>query len=194
MCLPRKHGGLGLVNPFGQQFALSAIYIQRFLKQSSKYAFLTPWLQHSIQLYTGYSSPLPFLLFPSVYLSLVRKVPTLKTLGVLVKKLPWLVLNPRWSLCWLLDLPLSSCLLHSPPISGRLSNVIPSSLTLRYTLSDVAICHPSNNQLVVRITTSTRAKAVVRELFPSSGQADATIRLIGTSRYPRIPLQCLHQL
>ncbi|EIE88395.1 hypothetical protein RO3G_13106 [Rhizopus delemar RA 99-880] len=36
----------------------------------------------------------------------------------------------------------------------------------------------------VRITTSTRAKAVVRELFPSSGQADATIRLIGTSSLP----------
>ncbi|KAG1051287.1 hypothetical protein G6F43_006496 [Rhizopus delemar] len=155
MYLPRKHGGLGL---------------------PSKYDFLTPWLQRSIQLYTGHSSPLPFLLFPSVYLSLVRKVPTLKRLGVLVKKLPRIVPNPRWSLRLLLDLPLSSCLLHNPPISGRISNVIPSSLPLRYTLSDVAIWHSSINQLVVRTTTSTHARAVIRELFPSSGQADATIR------------------
>ncbi|EIE80463.1 hypothetical protein G6F46_004536 [Rhizopus delemar] len=33
-----------------------------------------------------------------------------------------------------------------------------------------------NNQIVARITTSTPARAVIRELFPSSGQADATIR------------------
>ncbi|EIE80061.1 hypothetical protein RO3G_04766 [Rhizopus delemar RA 99-880] len=57
-----------------------------------------------------------------------------------------------------------------------MSNVIPSSLPHWYTLSDVAIWHPSNNQLVVRTTTSTRTRAVIRELSPSSGQADANIR------------------
>jgi hypothetical protein len=126
-------------------------------------------------LYTSHSSPLPLLLFPSVYLSLDRKVPTLKRLCALVKKLPQLVLNPRWSPRWLLDFPLSDYLLHNLPILGRISNIIPPPLPLRYTLPDIAIWNYDNNQLVVRTTTSTRARAVIRELFPSWGQADATI-------------------
>ncbi|KAG1377478.1 hypothetical protein G6F61_006696 [Rhizopus arrhizus] len=100
---------------------------------------------------------------------MVRQVPTLKTLCVLVKKLPQLVPNPRWSSRWFLDLPLSGCLLYNLPISSRISNVIPSSLPLWYILADVTIWNYDNNQLVARTTTSTGAGAVIRELFPSSG-------------------------
>ncbi|KAG1140793.1 hypothetical protein G6F37_008785 [Rhizopus arrhizus] len=172
---PRRLYGLGLVNPFDQQFSLSAIYIQRLLKQPLKYDFLASYLQHNIQLYTSHSSPLPLLLLPSVYLSLGRKVPTLKRLCALVKKLPQLVPNLSWSPRWVLDLPLSDYLLHNLPILGRISNIMPPSLPLRYTLPDIAIWNYDNNQLVARTTTSTRARAVIHELFPSSSQADATI-------------------
>jgi hypothetical protein len=109
-------------------------------------------------------------------LAMVRKVPTLKTLCVLVKKLPQLVPIPSWSSRWILDLLLTGYLLHNLPISGSISNAIPSSLPLLYALSDIAIWNYDNNQLVAQTTTSTRARAVIRELFPSSGQADATIR------------------
>ncbi|KAG1166507.1 hypothetical protein G6F36_012917 [Rhizopus arrhizus] len=129
---------------------------------------------------------------PSKWLSEVRSIvrrfvtpfwPTPSS-DTMFKKLPKLVPNPRWSPYWLLHLLLSDYLLHNLPISGRISNVIPSSLPPQYILSNIAIWKHDNNQLVVRTTTSTGASAVIRELFPSSGQADATIRFDWLLRPP----------
>ncbi|KAG0745892.1 hypothetical protein G6F57_008485 [Rhizopus arrhizus] len=49
-------------------------------------------------------------------------------------------------------------------------------LPLWYILSDIALWNSDSDQLVVRTTTSTHARAVICELFLSSGQSDATIR------------------
>lgn len=153
--------------------------------------FLTLLLQHSIQLYIGRSSPL---LFPSFYLSLVKKTPSLKMLCDLVKKLPHLDNNPSWSPRWLINLPLSGCLFYNPPALDRISNVTPFSLPLRYTLSDVAIWYSYSRQFVLWTTASTHAEVVIRELFPLLFKPTTPSVLIGISRYPTILLQYLHQL
>jgi hypothetical protein len=105
LCLPRKHGGIGLVDIADQHLALHLIYVQRMLLPRVSSDFLTPWLLHSFHIYSGHATALPLLLYPSTYVSRLRPAPHLAHLARLLIKLPPLKLSTQWPSWWFLDLP-----------------------------------------------------------------------------------------
>ena len=134
LCLPRKFGGVGLVDISDQSLALHLIYLQRLLRPSSLSDFVSPWLAYAFQVYTGHKSILPWLSFPSTYKPRLASVPVLAHLGKLLLKLPKLVPAPGWSSRWYLDFPLCCVLSPVPSIS---SSVNPKSLAPKYLISDI---------------------------------------------------------
>ncbi|KAG2198156.1 hypothetical protein INT46_000593 [Mucor plumbeus] len=134
LCLPRKFGGVGLVDISDQSLALHLTYLQRLLRPSSLSGFVSPWLVYAFQVYTGHKSILPWLFFPSTYKPRLASVPALAHLGKLLLKLPKLVPAFGWSSRWYLDFPLCCVLSPVPSIS---SSVNPKSLAPKYLISDI---------------------------------------------------------
>lgn len=64
LCLPRKFGGVGLVDIADKSLALHLVYLQRLMRPPSSSDFVTAWLVYAFQVYTGHKSILPWLSFP----------------------------------------------------------------------------------------------------------------------------------
>lgn len=101
LCLPRKHGGLGLIDINQQHLALHLVYIQRLVSGPSNLDFVSPWLVKCFQIYTGHASLLPWF-----FNKVISLVPTLSIIGSLLLKLPNLEISKEWTPRWFLDLPL----------------------------------------------------------------------------------------
>ncbi|KAG2212920.1 hypothetical protein INT46_010476 [Mucor plumbeus] len=139
LCLPRKFGGVGLVDIADQSLALHLIYLQRLLRPPSSSDFVTAWLVYAFQIYSGHKSILPWLSFPDKYKSRVSSVPVLKHLNKLLLKLPKLVPDSSWSSRWFLDFPLCCILGPVPSVS---SFVDAQSLAPRYLFSNICTWQP----------------------------------------------------
>ncbi|KAG0764640.1 hypothetical protein G6F57_010404 [Rhizopus arrhizus] len=75
--------------------------------------------------------------------------------------------SPGWPVRWFLGLLLSVMLTSIHPASGRPSTVEPSTLPLRYLLSELFSWEQKRNAL----------RAIARELSPSAGPSEATLQL-----------------
>ncbi|KAK4511675.1 uncharacterized protein ATC70_008591 [Mucor velutinosus] len=139
LCLPRKFGGVGLVDIADQSLALHLVYLQRLLRPPSPSDFVSSWLVYAFQVYTGHKSILPWFCFPGLYQSRVSSVPALTHLGKLLLRLPKLVPSSGWSARWFLDLPLCSVLSTVPSVRPPRD---PSSLDPRFLVSDVSFWQP----------------------------------------------------
>jgi hypothetical protein len=138
LCLPKKFGGASLVDIEDQSLALHLVYLQRLLCSSFSAAdFVSPWLVHVIQVYTGHSSILPWCMFPAKYKSLLKPIPVLSHLNQLVCRLPPLVPAESWSSRWFLDLPLCSVVSPCDNPLGKPPPLDPSKVAPRYLLSDL---------------------------------------------------------
>jgi hypothetical protein len=136
LCLPRKFGGVGLVDIEDQSFALHLIYLQRLLSSRlSSLDFVSPWLVWCFQVYTGHASILPWFMFPMKFNSRLVSLPCMAHLTKLLSRLPALEPSSSWSSRWYLDLPLC-CIVK--PIDSRPPPVNVASLPARYLLSDLA--------------------------------------------------------
>jgi hypothetical protein len=75
LCLPKKFSGATLVDIEDQSLALHLVYLQRLLCSPFSAAdFVSPWLVHVIQMYTGHSSILPWRTLPAKYKSLLKPI------------------------------------------------------------------------------------------------------------------------
>jgi hypothetical protein len=59
LCLPRKFGGVGLVDIADQSLALHLVYLQRLLRPLSSSDFVSSWLVYAFQVYIDHKSILP---------------------------------------------------------------------------------------------------------------------------------------
>lgn len=137
ICFPKSQGGLSIIDIDMQQHALKMVFLQRLLKKKSRNDFVSPLIGHIIFLYTGHYSFLPWLLYPELYLPLLKKCPTVSSLTSLLKKLPPLKIHVHWSGRWLADLPLSRALLwiDSTPSDRQPFSI--NKIPLRHLVSDV---------------------------------------------------------
>jgi endonuclease/exonuclease/phosphatase family metal-dependent hydrolase len=143
LCLPKKFGGASLVDVKDQSLALHMVYIQRLLFPSrSAVDFVSPWLVHCIQVYTGHSSVLPWFMYPAMYKSLFKGVPVVSHLVELLSRLPPLVVSESWSPRWFLDLPLCSVVSPCENPLGKPPPLDPAALAPRYLLSDLCFWIP----------------------------------------------------
>ncbi|CAO3630098.1 unnamed protein product [Mucor fragilis] len=139
LCLPRKFGGVGLVDIADQSLALHLVYLQRLLRPPSCNDFVSSWLVYTFQVYTGHKSILPSFFCPALFKSRVSSVPVLKHLGKLLLRLPQLVPSSGWSARWFLDLPLCSVL---STVSSVRPPCDPSHLDPRFLVSDISFWQP----------------------------------------------------
>ncbi|CDH61168.1 hypothetical protein RO3G_01611 [Lichtheimia corymbifera JMRC:FSU:9682] len=128
LCLPRRFGGVGLVNLHHQSKALHFVYVQRLCKPGRPSDFISKWIIRYFQLLTGHASILPWFLFPSCFRPCVKNDPNMAHLTDLLQELPRLPISPDWSKRWLLDLPLQAALSASAPYP---------KFPLRYLISDI---------------------------------------------------------
>ncbi|CDS10942.1 hypothetical protein LRAMOSA11428 [Lichtheimia ramosa] len=130
ICLPRRFGGLGLIDIENQAFALHFVYLQRLFARQRPSDFLSTWVVKYYQLLTGHASLLPLLLFPHRFKPLLRKDPNMYHLCLLICRLPPLIISTKWSHRWLLDLPLQELLrqnlddTHHYPLRYLLSDIV----------------------------------------------------------------------
>jgi hypothetical protein len=102
LCLPKKFGGASLVDIVDQSQALHMVYLQRLMSPSlSAVDFVSPWLVHCIQVYTGHSSILPWFMYPAKYKPSFKTLPVVSHLIELLTRLPPLVTSQSWSSRWL---------------------------------------------------------------------------------------------
>ena len=139
LCIPRKFGGVGLVDIADQSLALHLVYLQRLLHPLSLSDFVSSWLVYAFQVYSGHKSVLPWFSFPGKYKYRVSSVPVLRHLSHLLLKLPKLVPSSGWSSRWYLDLPLCSVLSTVPSVPAPCD---PSSLDPRFLVSDISFWQP----------------------------------------------------
>ncbi|CAO3611948.1 unnamed protein product [Mucor hiemalis] len=162
LCLRRKHGGVGVVDLFDQSLALQLVYIQRLLPGSfSSTDFVSPWLVHCLQMYTGHDSILPVLMFPSAYKCRFSSLPTLARLVKLLIRLPKLLLSSSWSARWFLDLPLR-CILRANSDVTSTPSIDVSSIPMRYLLSDI-VCWSIGAKVLSGISAPT--KSLLRRIW-----------------------------
>ncbi|CDS10936.1 hypothetical protein LRAMOSA11422 [Lichtheimia ramosa] len=131
-CLPRRYGGVGLIDIQDQSLALHFIYIQRLCAPRRVSDFLSPWIIKYYQQLTGHASLLPWFLFPSKFKSHLSKDPNMAHLSKLIARLPPLPLSSAWSSRWYLDLPLQDILPQNTDLP---------QLSSRYLLSDIVRWH-----------------------------------------------------
>ncbi|KAI8638451.1 hypothetical protein BD408DRAFT_436013, partial [Parasitella parasitica] len=139
LCLPRKFGGVGLVDIADQSLALHLVYLQRLLRPPSSANFVNAWLVYAFQVYTGHKSVLPWFCFPEKLKYRLSSVPVLYQLSKLLLKLPKLLPAPAWSSRWYLDFPLC-CILSL--VSSNSTSFNPASIAPRYLLSDISTWQP----------------------------------------------------
>ena len=131
LCLPRKHGGIGLVDIEDQHLALHMVYVQRLLRPRSSVDFLSPWLIHSFHIYTGHASVLPLLMYPDTFVRRFRRIPHLAHLARLIRRLPALLPSSEWPSWWFLDLPWANICSVTPSASSITAlSLIPSNCLL----------------------------------------------------------------
>ncbi|KAG2191395.1 hypothetical protein INT47_004329 [Mucor saturninus] len=97
MYVPRKFGGVSMVDVHLQQPSLQHIYIPRLISGPNKTDLVSPWLVRSIQLYTGHASIIPWFLYPAKFQSSLKQIVPLAQLGKILQKLPPLSLSDTWS-------------------------------------------------------------------------------------------------
>ncbi|KAJ8656559.1 hypothetical protein O0I10_007636 [Lichtheimia ornata] len=139
MCLPRRFGGVGLVDLKAQSRALHFIYLQRLCQPLQRSDFVSQWIIKYFQLLTGHSSLLPWFLFPKRFHPCMKMDQNMALLGKVLSLLPQLPLSSSWSRRWLLDLPLQAVLLPHAQYP---------SLPLRYLLSDIVRWDPRRQCLL----------------------------------------------
>ncbi|KAG2192840.1 hypothetical protein INT47_012369 [Mucor saturninus] len=175
MYVPRKFGGVSLVDVHLQQLALQHIYIQRLISGPNTIDFVSPWLVRGIQLYTGHSSILPWFLYPAKFQNLLKRIVPLAQLGKLLQKLPPLSLSNSWSARWFLDLPLQCVVTVGDAVNTWSPTLIPSSVPLRYLVSDIFSWNQTTDNLKnTRVVTASKVKEVRRALYPLDGWFAAT--------------------
>ncbi|KAK4518752.1 uncharacterized protein ATC70_008974 [Mucor velutinosus] len=136
LCLPRKHGGLGLVDIENQHLALHLIYVKRLLLPRAQTDFLSPWLLYTFHVYSGHATALPLLMYPRTYMPRLRKCPHLAHLARLISRLPTLTPYTQWPSWWFLDLPWSSvCSLSPTETLSRASDKLPPHALIANLLS-----------------------------------------------------------
>ncbi|KAG2192922.1 hypothetical protein INT47_002761, partial [Mucor saturninus] len=146
MYVPRKFGGVTLVDVHLQQLALQHIYIQRLISGPNTTDFVSPWLVRGIQLYTG----------------------------KILQKLPPLSLADTWSARWFLDLPLQCVVTVGDAVNTWSPTLIPS-VPLRYLVSDIFSWNQATDNLKnTRVVNARKVKEVRRALYPSDGWFAAT--------------------
>jgi hypothetical protein len=169
LCLPRKFGGVGVVDIKDQSLALHLVYLQRLLRGPSALDFVSPWLVRCYQLYTGHASVLPWLLFPKKFKHMLSAIPTLAHLTSLVLKLPPLVLSSSWPSRLYLDVPMSCVVSAGVSRSLRTATVKPASLSMRYLLSDIHSWNQGHRALMRKPLFNSRSsllKSVYAEMYP----------------------------
>lgn len=132
---PKRNGGLGIIDPEKQQYALQMIFIQRVIKSNkSATDFVTPLLGYCLKKYTGHHSFVPWLQHPQHFLSLLKPVLPMWSLTKLLVKLPPLQTSHTWSGRWVVDTPLRCALIPLVPVSESYPI---AQIPLRYLVSDV---------------------------------------------------------
>ena len=131
--MPRKYGGVGLIDLQDQSLTLHFIYLQRLCARRRSSDFLSPWIIQYYQLLTGHAYLLPWFLFPSKFKSLLSKDPNMAHLSSLLTRLPPLPISSEWSGRWYLDRPLQDILPTNTDIP---------QLPNRYLLSDIVRWDP----------------------------------------------------
>jgi hypothetical protein len=175
LCLPRKHGGVGLVDIQDQSFALHLVYVQRLLRPMVSRDFVSPWLVYCFQVYTGHSSVLPWLMCPSKFKSRLCSVPTLDHITKLLVRLPPLSPSASWSSRWFLDLPLCCVVSVAPGVLS--SGFVPSSVAPKYLLSDICRWNLHRGALCadIALPRSSQVRSVFYGLQPAFGAATMTL-------------------
>lgn len=148
LCRKKKYGGLGLVDLHSQRYALHMIYIQRMMRDTSPLDFVTPFIQKCLQVYTGQVSLLSWLVAVSRYKPLLSGLPNMAHLCVLLRKLPRLTFDPSWNGYWFIDLPLGSVLERTSIEDTSDVVVNPSSIPLRYLVSDLLQWLPGHQKFL----------------------------------------------
>lgn len=141
ICLPKAQGGLSVVDIHLQHHALKLVFLQRLLKPKSSTDFVSPLIKHSILLYTGHHSFLPWLQYPKLYLSLFKKLLAIHSLTLLLIKLPSLLTNNKWPGRWLADTPLK-CALQPSEYPPGVNLLVIDKIPLCHLLSDVYAWSP----------------------------------------------------
>ncbi|KAG2194762.1 hypothetical protein INT47_012064 [Mucor saturninus] len=173
--LPKKFGGVGLVDIHLQQLALQHIYVKRLIYGPTTSDFVYPWLIRGFQLHTGHASILPWFLYPSKFRSALKANSSLAIIGKLLAKLPPLGLSQSWCARWFLDLPLQCIVTVGPAVNTWLPTLVPSSVALRYLVSDIYKWDQVHDVLVnSRVVTAPKVKEVRKALHPSDGWFAAT--------------------
>lgn len=131
VCRNKEYGGLGIIDIQHQQLALHMSHVQQMLRRN-KTGFLADAIQQFIQVYTGHSSILPTIMFPTRYKYLFKNIPTLYHMCTLISKLPPLRPSTTWAASWLRDLPLCETLEN---ISSR--QVVVSKIKIKNVVADV---------------------------------------------------------
>ncbi|KAI8087072.1 hypothetical protein BDF21DRAFT_222756 [Thamnidium elegans] len=153
ICLPKSHGGLGVVDPQVQQITLQLIYLRRLMQSKSDTDFASPLVGASLYLYTGHKSFLPWVQYPSLFLPLLKKLPTMQVLTRLIQELPPLKKSSNWSGSFLADTPLRVALITTDP--NTVDSVehlrsdrtfVPSKISINRLVSDVIAWYPHANQ------------------------------------------------
>jgi endonuclease/exonuclease/phosphatase family metal-dependent hydrolase len=172
LCLPRKYGGVGLVDIQDQSFALHLVYVQRLLRPLVSSDFVSPWLVFCFQAYSGHSSVLPWLMYPSRFKPRLNSIPTLDHLTKLLVRLPPLVVHSSWSSRWFLDLPLCCVVSSVPGVDHDLSpGFVPSSVAPKYLMSDIFHWNIHSGTLFSNkaLPSSSQVKSVYYGLSPPFG-------------------------
>ncbi|CEP17054.1 hypothetical protein [Parasitella parasitica] len=174
LCLPRKFGGVGLVDIADQSLALYLVYLQHLLRPPSGSDFVTAWLVYAFQVYTGHKSVLPWFCFPDKFKCRVSSVPVLHTLSKLLIRLPALAPSASWSARWFLDFPLCCTLQTVPSVRPPLD---PSSLAPRFLVSDICFWQPDLG-IVDGVTRHLAWPARVRQVFYAVHKDSGPVTLV----------------
>ncbi|KAG2194346.1 hypothetical protein INT47_011513 [Mucor saturninus] len=100
---------------------------------------------------------------------------SLAIIGKLLAKRPPLGLSQFWCARWFLDLPLKCVVTVGPAVNTWLPTLVPSSVALRYLVSDIYKWDQVHDVLVnSRVVTAPKVKEVRKALHPSDGWFAAT--------------------
>ncbi|CDH61037.1 hypothetical protein RO3G_01611 [Lichtheimia corymbifera JMRC:FSU:9682] len=187
ICLPRRFGGLGIIDIENQALALHFIYIQRLFTRRRESDFLSTWVLKYYQLLTGQASLLPLLLFPARFKPLLRLDPNMFHLCSLLCRLPQLTISTTWSYRWLLDLPLQEVIQQNDDDATK------HRFPLRYILSDIVKWDPHKRTLLLHGHRLPKLLSrLVDSIWNSELEAPHHLSLIAPIGNVAIPRSTLH--
>lgn len=183
LCLPRKYGGVGVVDVMDQSQALHFVYLQRLCKPPRSSDFLSPWIIRYYQMLTGHTSLLPWFLYPKPLQHGLKHTPHMAYLGKLLCRLPGLQPSTDWSAQWLLSVPL-----RFVKPSGQTE--LETQPRLHYLLSDLAYWDLEQECLTLYPSQTLRHTLLkFRSNLVHSNTTSSTLHLNG---YPNICFQINH--